>query len=55
MNEQVIDDRDDGWFRHVMDAIEHARGDRRAVSDLISSEILGEDEASFRPDRNGRH
>ncbi len=53
MVKQVIDDRDEDWFRHVMDAIEHARGDRKAVSEVISSEILGEGASDSNRHRGG--
>ncbi len=41
MKNRVIDDRDGRWFRHVMDAIEHAPDDRNAVSEVISIRIFG--------------
>ncbi len=36
---QVIDDRHEDWFRHVMKAIEKASGDRKKVSELISGKV----------------
>ena len=41
MVNQVIDDRDGSWFRHVMNAIRQAPDDRKAVSELISGRIHG--------------
>ena len=38
--DQIIDDRKEDWFKQVMEAIAHAQGDRKAVSEQISAEIL---------------
>ncbi|NNM82535.1 MAG: hypothetical protein HKL98_08055 [Burkholderiales bacterium] len=51
MKNRVIDDRDGNWFRHVMDAIEHAPDDRNAVSEVISKRIYGARPAD--PERMG--